>query len=97
MSENRSFEEFGIVHHTKDTKIPEFLKYLEDGKVMATRCKDCGLLYFPPKADCPKCFGNKVEWVEIKKPGKLLTYTVVNYGPAGFENRTPYVIGVAAL
>jgi len=95
MTDNSDFEKFGIVHHTKETKIPDFIKYLESGKIMATRCKDCGVLYFPPKADCPKCFDSGVEWVEIKKPGKLVTYTVVNYGPTGFEDRSPYILGLA--
>ena len=28
---------------------------LEEGKIYATRCTNCGRLYFPPNADCPNC------------------------------------------
>jgi uncharacterized OB-fold protein len=35
-----------------------------------------------------------VEWFEIKGLGNLRTYSVVNFGPSGFENDTPYVLGI---
>jgi uncharacterized OB-fold protein len=45
--------------------------------------------------DCPKCLSSDVEWVEIKGGGKLATYAVVNYGPTGFEEDTPYTLAIA--
>jgi uncharacterized OB-fold protein len=33
-------------------------------------------------------------WVEIEEPGKLNTFTTVMYGPAGFEQETPYTLAV---
>ncbi len=89
------FENFGSVSFTAEAKPVDFLTYLEQGKVMTTRCKKCGTAYFPPKSDCPRCLSSDVEWFEIKGPGKLLTYTVVAYGPAGFENDAPYSLGIA--
>ena len=88
------FEKFGIVSHTVETKVADFVAYLEQGKVMATRCKECGTAYFPPRMDCPKCSQSDVEWFEIKGVGKLLTYSVVNYGPDGFEDRAPYTLAL---
>ncbi|MCK4368770.1 MAG: Zn-ribbon domain-containing OB-fold protein, partial [Dehalococcoidales bacterium] len=73
----------------------DFMTYLEAGKVMATRCKKCRVSYFPPKADCPRCLSSDVEWFEIKGKGKLNTYTMVNYGPTGFENDAPYILALA--
>jgi len=90
-----SFENFGVVSFTTETKASDFLSYLEKGKVMATRCRRCGTNYFPPRMDCPKCIGSDVEWFEIKGNGKLVTYTVVNYGPAGFEEDAPYSLAIA--
>jgi uncharacterized OB-fold protein len=89
-----SFENFGTVSFTAEAKAADFITYLEAGKVMATRCRQCGLSYFPPKADCPKCLSSDVEWFEIKGKGKLNTYTVVNYGPTGFENDAPYILAL---
>lgn len=89
------FEKFGTVSFTTETKATDFVTYLEQGKVMTTRCKKCGTTYFPPKLDCPKCSSSEVEWIEIKGNGKLLTYAVVNYGPTGFENDAPYTLAIA--
>ena len=49
------FENFGTVSFTTEAKAADFITYLEQGKVMATRCPKCGVSYFPPKADCPSC------------------------------------------
>jgi len=89
------FEKFGTVSFTAESKAADFVTYLEQGKVMTTRCKKCGVSYFPPKLDCPKCSSSDVEWFEIKGDGKLLTYAVVNYGPTGFENDAPYTLAIA--
>jgi len=32
--------------------------------------------------------------VEIKNEGILVTYTVVHYGPSGFEDDAPYTLGI---
>ena len=88
-------ENFGTVSFTAETKAADFVTYLEQGKVMATKCQKCGAAYFPPKMDCPKCMDSDVEWLEIKADGKLATYTVVNYGPTGFEDDAPYILAIA--
>ncbi|MDD5476429.1 MAG: Zn-ribbon domain-containing OB-fold protein, partial [Syntrophales bacterium] len=72
----------------------DFITYLEQGKVMATKCKKCQINYFPPQVDCPKCMLSDVDWFEVKGNGKLLTYSMVNYGPLGFEDKAPYFLGV---
>ncbi len=88
------FEKFGVVSYTVETKVNDFVTYLEQGKVMATRCRKCGTSYFPPRMDCSKCLLSDMEWFEIKGNGRLLTYSVVNYGPVGFEDKTPYTMAV---
>jgi uncharacterized OB-fold protein len=89
------FENFGTVSFTAEAKVADFITHLEAGRVMATRCRKCGGSYFPPKADCPRCLLSDVEWFEIKGKGKLASYTVVNYGPTGFENEAPYILALA--
>ena len=88
------FANFGTVSFTTESKTIDFINYLEQGKVMATRCKKCGTSYSPPKMDCPKCLISDMKWFEIKENGKLITYTVVNYGPSGFENDIPYILAI---
>ncbi len=86
------FENFGTVSFTSETKAVDFVNYLQQGKVMTTRCKKCGTSYFPPKVDCPKCLISDIEWVDLKNNSKLVTYTVVQYGPSGFEDQAPYTL-----
>ena len=88
------FENFGTVNFTTETKAVDFITYLEQGKVMATKCVKCGANYFPPKMDCPKCLDSEVEWFEVKGNGRLVTYTIVNYGPSGFEDDAPYTLAL---
>ncbi|MBI2831266.1 MAG: Zn-ribbon domain-containing OB-fold protein [Chloroflexi bacterium] len=88
------FEKFGTVSFTSESKASDFVNYLEQGKVMTTRCKKCGQGFFPPRMDCPKCLTSDVEWFEIKGTGKLVTRAVVNYGPSGFENDAPYTLAI---
>jgi uncharacterized OB-fold protein len=88
------FENFGTVSFTTQAKAADFITYLEQGKVMATRCPQCGVSHFPPKADCPSCLSSEVEWFEVKGKGKLATYTTVNYGPSGFEDDAPYTLAL---
>ncbi len=88
------FEKFGKISFTTESKVADFVTYLEEGKVMATRCRECRASYFPPRMDCPKCLISNMEWFEIKGNGRLATYTIVNYGPTGFEDDTPYILAI---
>ena len=89
------FDRFGSVSFTTESKAAEFVTYLEQGRVMATRCRKCGTEHFPPKMDCPRCLSSDVEWFEITGTGRLVTYAVVGYGPTGFEGDTPYTLAIA--
>jgi len=88
------FKRFGTVSFTAITKTNDFVDYLEKGKVMGTKCKDCGALYFPPRSDCSKCLDSNMEWFEVTGTGKLLSFSELKYGPVGFEDDLPYTIAL---
>lgn len=88
------FKKFGTVSFTSITKTNDFVDYLEKGKVMATRCKDCGLIFFPPRSDCYQCLASNVQWIEVSATGKLVTYSKLQFAPMGFEDDLPYCIAV---
>jgi uncharacterized OB-fold protein len=88
------FKKFGTVSFTSITKVNDFIDYLEDGKVMGTKCKGCGTMFFPPRADCYQCLSNDMEWVEVSGTGKLVTYSKLQYGPVGFDGDLPYAIAL---
>ena len=88
------FRKFGTVSFTSISKVNDFIDYLENGKVMATRCKDCGLSFFPPRADCYQCLSSNMEWFEVTGKGKLVSYSKLEYAPVGFGDDLPYAIAV---
>ena len=88
------FKKFGTVSFTGISKTNDFVDYLEKGKVMGTRCKDCGLAFFPPRADCHQCLAGNTEWFEVSGTGKLVTYSKLQFAPVGFEEDLPYCIAV---
>jgi uncharacterized OB-fold protein len=71
------------------------MKYLEQGKIMATRCSKCGKLYFPPRADCPDDLSTDMTWQPLSGKCKLLTYTTAHFAPTGFQDDLPYTIALA--
>lgn len=89
------FEKFGEISYTAETKVADFVKYLEEGEIAATKCKACGKLYFPPRVNCIDCLSSDVEWIPLSGRGKLITYTTANFAPAGFE--APYTLALAEL
>ena len=88
------FEKFGRKSFTAMTKTVKFVDLLAEGKIEGTVCKECGAKFFPPRADCAKCFSKDMEWFEMPKKGKLETFTTAYYAPFGFEADPPYTMGV---
>ena len=91
------FHWFGKVNFSPYTKVADFAQYLKSGYLMASSCKKCGLLSFPPRADCGNCLSDEFEFKEITGKGTLHTYTKIVAAPTGFEDMVPYIVGVVDL
>ncbi|UCH31707.1 MAG: Zn-ribbon domain-containing OB-fold protein [Candidatus Bathyarchaeota archaeon] len=90
-----SFRKFGKKGFISETKVADFVKHLNDGKIMATKCNRCGKLYFPPRADCPYDMSTDVTWHQLSGRCSLLTYTTAYFAPTGFQDEVPYTIALA--
>ena len=88
------FKRFGTVSFTAITKTNDFIDHLEKGQVMGTRCNVCGMVFFPPRADCHQCLASNIEWFEITGAGKLVTYSKLEFAPVGFQEDVPYCIAL---
>lgn len=77
--------------------IEQFYEFIGERKLMAAKCRSCTSLLLPPKNVCPKCFSTDLEWTELEKKGKLLTYTVIHVSPRQFQSMAPYAIGIIKL
>ncbi len=92
-----SFKIFGKVNFTPYTKVSKFAQDLRESKLEGTKCKKCGQVYFPPRADCSKCMASDMEWRSYSGKGKLVTFTTIHAAPTGFDDMAPYTIGVVDL
>ena len=91
------FKYFGKTNFTPYTKVDKFADYLHKGKLMGTKCKKCGEIYFPPRADCLKCMDDSFEWIEFSGKGTLNSFTTIHAAPKGFDDIAPYTIGIVDL
>ena len=76
--------------------------FLNEKKLMGSRCKGCGKQYVPPRSICVDCFGSDMEWVEMNGKGRLAAFTCINIPPPfmiaqGYSRKNPYCTGVVAL
>ncbi len=79
-----------------------FNKFLSEHKLMGTRCRADGELYFPPRPICPHSHSADMEWIEFSGQGKLAAFTVIYIGPAamiaaGYDRKNPYCVGIVDL
>jgi uncharacterized OB-fold protein len=79
-----------------------FQQFLNQGRLMASRCTDCQNIYLPVRGLCPDCGESNLEWIELEGKGKLAAYTSVYVGPTfmnaeGFGRQNPYLTGVVEL
>jgi uncharacterized protein len=47
-----------------------------EGKLMLKKCGDCGEHHHFPRALCPFCFSDKVQWVQARGTGEIYSYSV---------------------
>ncbi len=47
-----------------------FDQFLNEEKLMGSKCKNCGALSAPPRPICIKCHSSDMQWVEMKGRGK---------------------------
>lgn len=77
-------------------------QFLNEWKIMGSKCKKCGALALPPRPICVSCFGSEMEWVQFKGNGKLAAFTGIVVAPPlmakeGFGRNNPYIVGVVEL
>jgi uncharacterized protein len=62
-----------------------------NGKLLLRHCTSCNKVHHYPRALCPYCFSDKLDWREASGKGKVYTYSVMRRAPE------PYVIAYVTL
>ncbi len=53
-----------------------FREIKDNGKLFATKCPKCNLVYLPPSLFCERCFSQMEDWLAVKNQGTVHTYTI---------------------
>lgn len=79
-----------------------FHDFLNERKLMGSRCQSCGALHLPPRSLCPACYGEEMKWEEMSGKGKLVAFTTIHIAPtamieAGYGRDNPYCAGIVQV
>ena len=82
--------------------VASYNQYLAEHQLMGSRCPDCAATYLPPRAICPSCHCDCLEWAEMPQQGKIAAFTSIYVGPSamvteGYDRNNPYVTGIVEL
>lgn len=70
----------------------DFFDALRSGKLLGLLCKSCSSYTCPPQTACQECGSYDLMVKELKRRGKIKTFTVIHIPPAGLESEAPYVV-----
>lgn len=62
-----------------------------NGKLLLRHCTSCDKVHHYPRALCPYCFSDKLDWRQASGKGKVYSYSVMRRAPE------PYVIAYVTL
>jgi len=76
----------------------EFLEHAGAHRFVTQRCRDCGLLQYPPGTACEHCMSSNYEWAELSGAGTIYSYQIVEHPihPA-YRERVPYPVVLVEL
>lgn len=81
-----------------DPDTEAFWSAAREHRLLLKFCTDCARFHFYPRALCPHCHSDAVEWQEAKGSGTVYSFTVARRpaGPA-FKDDAPYVVALVDL
>jgi uncharacterized OB-fold protein len=76
----------------------EYLQQAGQGRLVAQRCADCGLLRYPPGRACPFCQSLEWSWQQLSGKGTIYSYEMVIHAihPA-YREVAPYAVVLVEL
>lgn len=70
----------------------------EKGQLLVQHCRDCGRANLYPRALCPHCWGDRLEWRQASGTGRLKSFSIVHKpGHPGWQPVAPYIVGLVTL
>ncbi|WP_405658701.1 Zn-ribbon domain-containing OB-fold protein [Streptomyces sp. NBC_01166] len=80
-----------------DAETQPFWDGIAAGELRLQRCGDCDRAVFYPRALCPHCFGERLDWVTSPGTGTVYSYTVAHRAFSPSAGDPPYTVALIDL
>lgn len=67
-----------------------FIQTANSGKILASKCKNCGKIMLETMYYCSECSKSDFEFVEFPGIGTVVTHTIQSVAPEGFDDINSY-------
>jgi uncharacterized protein len=81
----------------QDSDSRPYWEGLAQGELRIQRCKNCAKAVFYPRAMCPHCHADELEWMVASGKGTIYTYTVTHQAFGPFAEDVPFVVALVEL
>lgn len=81
----------------QDSDSRPYWEGLAQGELRIQRCKTCKKAVFYPRAICPHCHSDQLEWIVASGKGTIYTYTVAHQAFGQFAADVPFVVALIEL
>jgi uncharacterized OB-fold protein len=68
-----------------------FWEAAAEGRFIVPKCAECGKAHWYPRALCPFCFSDRIDWQTASGKGTIYSYSVMRRAPV------PYAIAYVTL
>ncbi len=69
----------------------------EQPRLIGSKCRNCGRVYFPKEVVCNACFQEDMEETLLSNRGKLYSFTIIHQKPMAYSGPMPYAMGLVSL
>ena len=80
---------------TPETK--PFWDAAAEGRLVLPRCTTCQTVIWYPRAFCPECHTEGVEWIEASGQGSVYSFSITRKGDGAWREVAPYVLAYVEL
>ena len=80
-----------------DRDTAPFWEGTRQGELRIQRCSACGRHVFYPRALCPHCMADSLEWIVATGKGIVYSFTEVHRTSDEFRAEVPFVVGLVEL
>ncbi len=93
--EGDTWEPRPVPHVTPESE--EFWAAAAEGRLLLSECENCGLVFHYPRARCPDCLADAVDWRKATGTGEIYTYSVARTMEGWPEDDLPLILSYVEL